>query len=230
MQNKDVVILIPTLNEVETIGRTVEDILKWVPGCRPLVIDSYSVDGTAGVARSAGATVVFAPKGGKGVAVRSVLPEILSEYPCKWFVMLDGDATYPAKHIPEVLAELDDGADVVLGYRDVRERGSMTRTNIIGNYGLSLLASVLYGKRVRDVCTGLWGFRREALERFMITSNKFTLEADLFVNAMRNRCRIKQIPIEYRARPEGSNSKLSMKDGLEIGGFLVKSRFRGLNV
>lgn len=225
MGYNDTVVLIPTLNEVETIGRTIEDILECVPGCRPLVIDSYSTDGTAGVARKAGVTVVYAPTGGKGIAVRTVLPAIMAEYKAKMFVMIDGDATYPAKHIPEVLAELDDGADVVLGYRDVRERGSMTRTNIIGNYGLSLLASVLYGKRVRDVCTGLWGFRREALERFTLTSNKFTLEADLFVNAMRNRCRTKQIPIEYRARPEGSNSKLSMKDGLEIGWFLVRSRF-----
>ncbi len=225
MIHSDTVVLIPTLNEAAVIGQTVEDILKWVPGCQPLIIDSYSTDGTAGIARKAGATVVYAPIGGKGVAVRTVLPEIMAEYPCKQLVMLDGDATYPAKHIPEVLLELGNGADVVLGYRAVRERDSMTQANIIGNYGLSLLASVLYGQRVRDVCTGLWGFRREALESFTLTSNRFTLEADLFVNAMRNRCRIKQIPIEYKARPEGSTSKLSIKDGLEIGWFLVRSRF-----
>ncbi len=225
MTNKDVVVLIPTLNEVETIGQTIKDVLGCVPGCKVLVLDSYSKDGTAGRASRAGATVVYAPTGGKGVAVRSVLGDIMAEYPRCQYVMLDGDATYPARYIPDILEELNNGADVVMGYRSVREQGAMSKINIIGNFGLSLLASILYKRRVRDVCTGLWGFGRGVLERFTITSGRFTLEADLFVNAERTKCKIKQIPIEYKVRPLGGSSKLGTVDGLKIGWFLVRSRF-----
>ena len=113
-----------------------------------------------------------------------------------------------------------------MGYRSIKEEGSMTTINGVGNLGLSLLASFLYGKWVRDICTGMWGFRKSALKKFTLTSPRFTLEADFFVNAVKTHCNIVQIPIEYRARPDGSLPKLKVKDGLEIGWFLVKKRLQ----
>ncbi len=218
------VVLIPTLNEAEAVGLTVDDVLEHVPDCLVLVIDSYSDDGTADIARSRGAIVVNAPRGGKGLAMRFALPKIMAQYPSENYVMLDGDFTYPAKHILDVVLALDSRADVVIGYRAKREQGAMTTTNLIGNWGLSALASVLYGVRVRDVCSGLWGFRRKALERFVLTSKGFTLEADLFANTVRCGCRLVQIPIEYRARPKRSTAKLKVSDGLKIAEFLIMKR------
>ena len=102
----------------------------------------------------------------------------------------------------------------------------MPWVNVVGNKALSFLGSTLYQKRVKDICTGLWGFHRGVLDGFRLSSLGFTLEADLWVNVVRERCRVKQIPIEYRARLTGSVTKLQVGHGVEIGWFLVKSRFR----
>ena len=224
MDNKTV-ILIPTLNEAEAIGQTIDDVLEHVPGCLVLVINGPSTDRTADIARDRGATVIDAPKG-KGLAIRTVLPDILDQYPGEYYVMLDGDYTYPAKHIPSILRELKE-VGTVIGYRAIREHGSMTATNKVGNWGLSMLASTLYKTWVQDVCSGLWGFRRDALREFTLTSDSFTLEVDLFANAVRNGYGLAQIPIEYRARIGGSVPKLKVSDGFEIAWFLLKARFVG---
>ncbi len=135
--------------------------------------------------------------------------------------MMDADFTYPAKHIKDLLANLE---DVAMGYRDKRENGAMTKTNVFGNKMLSLIASVLYGRRVRDICTGMWAFDGGVLDGFHLTSERFTLEADFFVNAIRNKCIISQVPIEYRSRLDVSKPKLRILDGFKIGLFLIKSR------
>jgi len=226
MKQKDIVVMIPTLNEAKAIGQTVVDVFDNIPNCHVLILDSYSINGTADIARDKGAAVVNALKGGKGIAVRSVLPQIIANYQADYYVMIDGDFTYPAKHFPEIIRSLDNGADVVIGYRNKRAKGSMSRMNIIGNWSLSALASVLYGVWVRDVCSGMWGFRRGALSRYKLTSNGFTLEADLFVNTVKGKYKLAQIPIEYRARLDDSIAKLGIKDGFKIGWFLIKGRFR----
>lgn len=139
--------------------------------------------------------------------------------------MVDADTTYPTRYLRIALRELQTGADIVIGYRKWREQGSMSRLNVIGNWGLSILASVLYRHGVRDVCTGMWAFRTEILRKFELTSSGFQLEADLFVNAVRNKCKIVEIPIEYRKKPEYKKG-IGLKEGISIGWFLVKSRFQ----
>ena len=138
-------------------------------------------------------------------------------------MMMDADYTYPAKHILDLLANLE---DVSMGYRHKREAGAMTRMNAFGNRMLSLLASVLYRRKVHDVCTGMWAFRGDVLNKFTLTSTGFTLEADLFVNAVRSGCRISEVPIEYRRRLDGCKPKLRVLDGFKIGLFLLKKRLR----
>jgi len=221
----EVAILIPTLNEENGVGQTIDDVLEHVPDCQIYVVDGHSTDNTVEVAVGRGASVISTSRG-KGRAVRVVLPCLLDMPHHKYLVMLDGDNTYPAKYIPEILRELKDGADAAMGCRIIREDGSMTRANIVGNWGLSMLASVLYGIAVKDVCSGLWGFQYSVLRKFVLTSNGFTLEADLLMNTMRNGFRLSQIPIEYRARSDIRESKLRIWDGFKIAGFLVKSRFR----
>lgn len=225
MKYKGVVVLIPTLNEAKAIGQTIDDILEYLPQCQILILDSYSINGTADIARDKGAVVINSCKGGKGIAVRSVLPQIIAGFRADYYVMIDGDFTYPAKHLPEIVRSLDNGADVVIGYRNKRENGAMTYINIIGNWGLSKLASVLYGVRVKDVCSGMWGFRKDSISKYKLSSDGFTLEADLFVNAIKGKHKLAQIPIEYRARFDGSETKLGLKDGFKIGWFLIRNKW-----
>ena len=224
-KQKDIVVLIPTLNEAKAIGQTVVDVFDNVPNCQVLILDSYSINGTADEARDKGAVVINAVKGGKGIALRSVLPQIIVSYQADYYVMIDGDFTYPAKHLPQIIRSLDNGADVVIGYRNKRAKGSMSCTNKLGNWGLSMLASILYGVYVKDVCSGMWGFRRSVLSRYELSSNGFTLEADLFTNTVKGKYKLVQIPIEYRARLDGSVAKLNIQDGFKIGSFLIKKRF-----
>ena len=225
-----VVVLLPALNEEQTIGNTIRDIRRFLPDDDILVIDNCCTDRTAGIAKNMGALVMRAPIKGKGRAIRDALGvvNISSAMQATYCIMMDSDFTYPAEYIPKIIDELDNGADVVMGYRNSKASKSMSLLNSAGNVLLSFLASALYGYRPKDLCTGLWGFRREVTEKFVLTSNGFTLEANLFSNAVGLRCRIKQIPISYRARPDGSRAKLKIRDGFRIGGFLIKERVRML--
>jgi len=216
---RDVTILIPALNEEKTIGKVIGESTErgWIV----LVGDNNSTDRTREVAMSRGVTPISVPERGKGHTIR----ELISHIDTPKTIMIDADYTYPTRDAQRVLETLE-GCDVVIGYRKYRERGSMPFLNVIGNHLLSLLASVLYGRRVHDICSGLWSFRSSMLKEFSLVSGGFTLEADLFVNVVRNKCRLKQIPIGYRARPDGSKPKLRISDGLKIGWFLIKGRFK----
>ncbi len=217
----DVTVLLPAFNEEKSIGKVIQEINALSLNYEILVVDNKSTNGTKAEATALGAKVLYEGKKGKGNAVRTGFKHIKTFF----VVMVDSDFTYLAKHLPEMIRSLDDGADVVIGYRHERAKGSMTFMNRMGNWGLSMIASMLYGVYVRDVCSGMWGFRREALSRYKLSSNGFTLEADFFVNTVRNGFKLAQIPIEYRARLDGSVAKLGIKDGFKIGWFLIRKRF-----
>jgi len=226
MSKNELLVLLPTLNEESTIRQTIDDVREFSPVCSVIVVVDSSTDETADIARRSGAITFTVPKRGKGRAIRDIIPVLPDSVgPVPYYIMMDGDFTYPAMYIPQMLGMLEQKADVVMGYRKNRSTGSMTKTNLFGNTVLSLLARVLYSFDVKDICTGMWGFRREALEKFKLTSDGFTLEADLFGSAMKTKCRVLQFPISYRARPDGSKAKLSVRDGFKIGWFLLSRRF-----
>ena len=214
---QDITVVLPALEEEEAIGKVIDDIRGVLPGCKILVAYQPSTNGTAKIIAAKGVDCITEDKRGKGYAVRTAMRSVDTRF----VIMMDSDFTYPAKHIPELLEGLE---DVSMGYRANREQGAMSSANWFGNRCLSLMASILYRRRVRDVCTGMWAFRRGVLDKFELESGGFTLEADLFVNCVRNRCKIKQIPIDYRARLDGSLPKLRIVDGVNIGLFLVKKR------
>jgi len=216
---RDVTILIPVLNEEKTIGRIIEESIE--RGWTVLVGDNNSTDRTHEVAMSRGITPISVIERGKGHTIRELIKHIGTPQA----VMIDGDYTYSTEDVQCVLGALKD-CDVVIGYRKYREKGSMSLLHIFGNYSLSLLASVLYGYRVNDVNTGLKAFKTARLKEFGLVSGGFTLEADIFINAIRHKCRIGQIPISYRARLNGCKAKLHFFDGLKIGWFLISHRFK----
>lgn len=225
-KTNNIVVLLPTLDEETAIGKTIKDIQECTPSSRIWVVDS-SKDGTPKIAVDAGAHVIPVPKKGKGWAIRDAiwLLRLTSRIaPVDYVIMMDGDYTYSANHIPEIIGLLNDGVDVVAGYRHARERGAMTAINVIGNWGLSLIASICYRRHIRDVCTGMWGFTADALKGMYLESDRFTLEADLFSNVVSSGCKLTQIPIGYRARQDGSSSKLKILDGFRIALFIIKHR------
>lgn len=217
-------IILPTLNEEQTIGSVIDEIRSLPVRCNILVVDGNSTDDTYNVAFHRNVMIVTEPTKGKGIAVRKGFQLASSSY----VIMMDSDFTYPADVILATYKLLVAGYDAVVGFREWKIKGSMTSTNSFGNKVLSLLASILYGKRIKDVCSGMWGFRKEALDRFQLRSNGFTLEAELFIESMRQGCRMAQIPILYRARPHGSKAKLRVNDGFKIGWFLIEKKWMQL--
>jgi len=221
-------VVIPALNEAATIGMVLEEIpfskledRGFV--ARAVVVDNGSTDGTADIAKAAGAEVIFEPQRGKGNAMRRAFSETKADY----VVMLDGDATYPATHIPDMLDVLRDGHDVVIGSRlkGKRAPGSISRVNVIGNHLLTWVACVLYGRRTSDLCTGYWAFRGSALPLLHLTARGFNLEAELFSEVARNDLRMGEVPVNYRRRPTPTKLR-ALRDGWRIASMLLRKRFR----
>ena len=219
-----VTIVLPARNEEQAIGPTLRALPKDTLRAagfevETMVLDGHSDDRTRDIVyKHGGATVVFDRQLGKARALINARELFEGDY----VVMLDADGTYPPEAIPRVLAPLAwDEADVVMGARRPQE-GSMSALHALGNVLLSALASLLYGRRCRDLCTGMWGFRSEALHALPLSSRRFELEAEMFALASRLDLRIEEVPIDYL--PRKGSSKLSMTDALRIVWWLVRSR------
>jgi dolichol-phosphate mannosyltransferase len=134
--------------------------------------------------------------------------------------MIDADMTYPISEIPKFVKLLDE-YEVVIGSRTYIESDAMSATNMFGNYLISHLASILY-RNVGDVCTGMWGFRKELYKRIDVKVDGFELEANLFTEIVKGNCTFIEVPITYAKR--NGKSKLHLIDGIKICMFLIKER------
>jgi dolichol-phosphate hexosyltransferase len=222
-----VAVIIPTLNEERSIGTVIDgvpvaDLLQNGFETAVYVIDGQSTDNTREIAVEKGAQLILEERQGKGQAIQTAFESITADYA----IMVDGDDTYPIEMATE-MARMLKKYDVVIGSRlkGTIEPGAMTRLNVVGNTLLSLLARVLFGVHISDVCTGFWGYQSDAVQRMELAARGFEIEADMFAECVRNGLRIAEIPITYRARKD--QPKLSsMRDGLKIGLFLCKRRLR----
>lgn len=224
-----VTILVPAKNEEGGIRETlaslpVEELRERGHHVEVLVVDGNSTDRTRDIARAAGARILRQTGKGKGTAVRDAMGVIATDY----VAMLDADDTYPAERIPDFVRLLDRGFDVVMGsrLRGEMEPDAMNPTNRFGNMGLSLLATVLYGRRCTDVCTGLWAWRRAAVAALPLRSVHFEVEAELYSESMKAGLNVVEVPISYRARV-GETKLSKARDGLRIATTLLARRVEG---
>ena len=220
-------IILPALNEAETIGLVIDEIPKERLeesgyAVRVVVVDNGSSDDTAQIAKERGAELIVEPRPGKGMAMMTGFKACDTDF----VFMIDADYTYPAIYIPEMLDQLQDGFKVVIGSRlkGKIEKGAMSRLNIIGNHLLTLMANILYQGKTSDLCTGFWGFHGEVLKDLKLSADGFDFEANLFIQISRSGHSIAQMPITYRRRP--TKQKLnSLRDGFKIGWRLIRDRF-----
>ena len=212
-----VAVLIPCYNEAVTIGKVVDDFKRVLPGADIYVYDNNSKDETAAIAEEHGAIVRTEPRQGKGNVVRQMFREIDADY----YIMVDGDDTYPAEAAPELLKPLmDDVADMTVGdrlsngtYGEENDRAFHGFGNNLGRW----LIKVIYGYAFDDVMTGYRAFNRIFVKTMPVLSEGFQIETELSIHAVDKRFRIKDVPIDYRDRPEGSYSKLStFGDGAKV--------------
>jgi dolichol-phosphate mannosyltransferase len=210
----DVCVLVPTLDEVETVGSVVEGFVEQ-GYTNVLVVDGGSTDGTREAATEAGARVVEQSGSGKGQAVREGLRLVDAPY----VLMLDGDGTYDPADADRMLAPLREGrAEHVIGDRfaDMRE-GAMPRLNRVGNRLMNGAFERIHGRALGDILSGYRAFTRESVERLSLTADGFTIETELSVECVKHRVPTVVVPITYRPRPSDSEPNLNpFRDGARI--------------
>jgi glycosyltransferase involved in cell wall biosynthesis len=230
MPNRKVAVVLPALDEQKTIGKVIDSIpvellVQSGYGVDITVVDGHSKDMTGAIAKARGARLLVQHGRGKGDAVRTAFEQFDGDY----LFMLDADDTYPAEKIPDMLRLMENNVyDVMLGSRLAGsiEPGAMSRLNYIGNVVLTETANLLYENErpITDVCTGFWGFDRDAVEHLTSLSAKnFEVEAEIYAKCVKAGYRVGEIPIRYTRRV--SPPKLSsIRDGTKIFWRLFRER------
>lgn len=209
-------VLIPCYNESATIKKVVCDFRRIMPHADIYVYDNNSTDGTDEIARAAGAIVRYEYNQGKGNVVRTMFREIIAD--C--YIMVDGDDTYPAEAALEFEQLVLDGkADMVIGDRlssTYFEENDRPFHNT-GNRVVRKFINMFFKSDLNDIMTGMRAFSYNFVKSFPISSKEFEIETEMSVFALMNSFKIEEIPVEYRDRIEGSESKLNTyTDGLKV--------------
>lgn len=216
MKNKEIAILIPCYNESKTIEKVVKDYKENLPNAIVYVYDNNSTDGTDVIAKKAGAVVRYENKQGKGNVIRRMFKDIDAD--C--YLMVDGDDTYSAKNAREMCnLVLEKNADMVVGDR-LSSSYFTENKRMFHNFGNKLVRTLinrLFKSDIKDIMTGYRAFSYNFVKTFPILSCGFEIETEMTIHALDKNMNIKEIPINYKDRPEGSFSKLSTySDGLKV--------------
>ena len=215
-KNIVVAVLIPCYNEAKTVGKVVKDYKKVLPDADIYVYDNNSTDGTDGIAKKAGAIVRYERRQGKGNVIRTMFKEI--EADC--YLMIDGDDTYPAEHAKEMVdLVINNKVDMVIGDR-LSSTYFTENKRLFHNFGNKLvrwLINWLFQSKVRDIMTGYRAFSYDFVKTFPVLSNGFEIETEMTIHALDKNFYLKEVPVQYRDRQNGSESKLNTySDGLKV--------------
>ena len=211
-----IAVLIPCYNESKTIKTVVEDFKKELPEATIYVYDNNSTDGTDKIAKEVGAVVRYETRQGKGNVLRTMFREINA----KCYIVIDGDDTYPAKHAREMVkCVLENNADMVVGDRLSSTYFTENKRlfHNTGNVLVRKLINLIYKSKIRDVMTGYRAFSYKFVKTFPILSKGFEIETEMTIHALDKNMKVENVIIDYKDRPEGSESKLNTySDGIKV--------------
>jgi len=210
-----IAILVPCYNESATVQKVVRDFRAAIPEATVYVFDNNSTDGTADLARAAGAVVVREKKQGKGHVVAAMFEKVDADF----YIMVDGDDTYPADRVRDLLAPvLAEQADMVVGVREAENQAAAYRRfHVFGNWLVRTLINVIFSARLKDIMSGYRAFTRDVALNLPVIAYGFDIETEMTLQCLYRRWVIREIPTIYRERPPGSVSKLStFRDGFKV--------------
>lgn len=211
-----IAVLVPCYNEAQTIRKVVTDFRRVLPEATVYVYDNNSSDGTGQIAAEAGAVVRREYQQGKGNVVRRMFEDI--EADC--YLLVDGDDTYPAEAAPDMVeAVLERRRDMVIGDR-LSSTYFQENKRPFHNFGNSLVrASInrIFKSDIKDIMTGYRAFSYRFVKTFPVLSRGFEIETEMTIHAISANMALENVVIDYRDRPEGSESKLNtVSDGLRV--------------
>ncbi len=213
-----VTVVIPTLNEREAIGAVIDEV-RSCGYTRIVVVDGGSTDGTIEIAKEKGVTVIMQEGRGKADAIATALKHVETPF----MLVMDGDYTYPAKYIDELLAKaIDDRCDEVIGARLYGEGHSPIFR--FGNIVLTKLFNFLFGTKLRDVLSGMYLVRVDAVRDMLFEMKGFSIESEIAAHIASTGGKICEVPIEYRKRL--GKKKLGIRHGIKIALDMVRLAYR----
>lgn len=211
-----IAVLIPCYNEEKTIAKVVKDAKAALPEAVIYVYDNNSTDRTVELAREAGAQIRYEHMQGKGNVIRRMFREIEAE--C--YIMVDGDDTYPMEYAREMADKvLTNSADMVVGDR-LSSTYFTENKRPFHNFGNTIVRSSinrLFHCEIKDIMTGFRAFSYGFVKTFPVLSTGFEIETEMTIHAVYNNMQIENVIVDYRDRPEGSESKLNtFSDGFKV--------------
>jgi glycosyltransferase involved in cell wall biosynthesis len=214
-QEQRIAILIPCFNEAATIGKVVDDFRSALPAAKIYVFDNCSTDDSARIAAEHGAEVMNETRKGKGFVVESMFERIEADF----YVMVDGDDTYPADCVHKLLEPVMSGqADMAVGARlsDYTSK-SFRPMHVFGNNLVRRLVNHIGGTQLTDIMSGYRAFNRRIVDCIPVVSSRFEIETEMTIQMIYYRRKIVEVAIPYKERPGGSRSKLrTIPDGYAV--------------
>lgn len=211
-----IAVLIPCYNEEKTVAKVVRDFKEVLPEATIYVYDNNSKDRTVEFALEAGAVVRHEYQQGKGNVIRRMFREIDAQV----YIMTDGDDTYPAEFAPEMVRLVQERqADMVVGDR-LSSTYFTENKRPFHNFGNTLVRGTinrLFHIEIKDIMTGYRAFNYQFVKTFPVLSKGFEIETEMSIHAADKNMHVENVVIEYRDRPEGSESKLNtFSDGAKV--------------
>jgi hypothetical protein len=224
-----IVVVSPAFNEAENVAGVIRAVPEDVEGYHviTIVIDDASDDGTAEVARSAGALVARLPiRRGGGLALR-VGYEIALKLGADIVVSIDADGQHLPEELPVLIKPVvADEADMVNGSRLLGMFESESFVRHVGVHFFSWLVTILTGQRVTDISSGYRATRASTLRKLVLQQDQFWT-SEVLIEALRQRARIREVPITIRARRGGKSKKpKSLKYGWHFTKAIIQTWLR----
>lgn len=210
----NIAVLIPCLNEQETIYDVIKEIKLKLPKAEVYLFDNNSVDESKKLAKKAGATIFSVSSKGKGNVVRRMFSDIDADV----YVMIDGDKTYDISRLKVMISSLiNNKLDMVVGRRVTKDKQAYRFGHELGNKIFSCLVKFIFGKSVDDLFSGFRVFSKRFVKSFPCHSIGFEIETELTIHALEQKLSIDEMDCIYFSRPIGSKSKLNTyEDGFRI--------------